>query len=220
METSKTMEILIINTDALSAWNADHGTELDHADLTDEQFREACENYDGWILDSLEELVAEMNSDGQYAPTPSCHYIRVVKEKDDGAQIPAWVGKADLAASGFDTADVDDDMLERIADHISDDLHEQLYTESLIQAADREGLPRKADVDAARKKWDACSRDATWDAYDKVDDHTRECNITLEADGYLFEGYGFIVGDSDKEIRTLECTLPDGKTVTLINETK
>ena len=29
-----------------------------------------------------------------------------------------------------------------------------------------------------------------------------------------------LVGDSDKEIRTLECTLPDGKTVTLINETK
>ena len=72
------------------------------------------------------------------------------------------------------------------------------------------------DMDAvAHAVWDQLQGDATWDKYDKVDDYTWESNIDLEVDGLKFQGWGQEVGE-DKEIRELECTLPDGRIITII----
>ena len=210
------MKIIVISSDALNRWNEAYMLGLSQESLTDAQFEEIAENFGGWTFSSYEGLISEMNSNGPCAPVPEKHFIRVIDDKDGSAQIPAWVSKEDLDALGYDTSGVDIDMLEEIADRMSDDFHEQLYDEVLIQAADHEGLPLKKDVEDARKKWDECGSDAVWEPYDKPDSHTQECNVVLEADDFLFEGTGSIVDGVTREIESLECTLPNGRTVTLI----
>jgi hypothetical protein len=62
--------------------------------------------------------------------------------------------------------------------------------------------------------WSAYGCDAVWEAFDRVDDYCTECNISLEIDGFVFEGTGTIC-HGEKEIHSLECTAPDGTRFTL-----
>lgn len=149
-------KIYIITPDGLDEWNREHKSECNFCDLTDEQFKEVSEDHGGWSLDSVEDLVAEINADGNLAPCPDHHYLRVIEEDEKkenySAQIPAWVNKEDIASLGYDTTNVTNEMLDEIADRISDDLHEQVYAESLIQACEHEGLSLKKDIKEAQKK--------------------------------------------------------------------
>lgn len=63
--------------------------------------------------------------------------------------------------------------------------------------------------------WSAYGCDAEWEAYDRVDDYCTECNITLEVEGFVFEGTGTICC-GEKEIQSLECTAPNGEKITIV----
>ncbi len=136
------MRVLIISVDALEDWNIVHGTEFNHCDLTDEQFQEVVDNHDGWELDSVEDLVSEMNADGPYAPCPDHHYIRLVKEpKEDFVAVS--VCRNDLTQAGFDASGIDDDKMQEFAEKLGDALEEFSWGESVIEAAEKTGIPRK-----------------------------------------------------------------------------
>lgn len=70
----------------------------------------------------------------------------------------------------------------------------------------------------------ANASDAEWEEYDFVDPpFCASASIYLEVDGYIFEGDGYIFeGDGmitypdDKEIQELECTTPEGETISII----
>lgn len=217
-------KIYVITPDGLDNWNRRHGKEDNFCDLTDEEFIEVSED-GGWALDSVEDLVAEMNADGDLAPCPDYHYLRVIEEnekkEDYSAQIPAWVSKEDIESLGYDASGVDNDMLDEIADRISDDLHEQVYNESLIQACQHEGLPLKEDVENARKKWEEVSDKAEWVPMSQPDGKETHCiSFTTALGDYVFEGTGYISENGEKHITYLECELPNEHSITLIDEKK
>lgn len=58
---------------------------------------------------------------------------------------------------------------------------------------------------------------ADWEEYDFVDPpYCASASIYLEVDGYIFEGDGMITYPDDKEILELECTTPEGETISII----
>lgn len=58
---------------------------------------------------------------------------------------------------------------------------------------------------------------ADWEKYDFVDPpYCWACIITLDVDGYHFEGEGQIILDTDREIEELWCDTPDGEHLKII----
>ena len=68
----------------------------------------------------------------------------------------------------------------------------------------------------ARQIWDDFCGCADWEQYDRVDDYSWACFISLEVNGFVFEGDGEIVCGVDREICELHCTCPDGSIVRII----
>lgn len=63
----------------------------------------------------------------------------------------------------------------------------------------------------------ANASDAEWEEYDLVDPpFCASASIYLEVDGYTFEGDGIITYPDDTEILELECTTPEGETISII----
>ena len=59
--------------------------------------------------------------------------------------------------------------------------------------------------------------DAEWEEYDLVDPpFCASASIYLEVDGYIFEGDGMMTYPDEKEILELECTTPEGETISII----
>lgn len=65
----------------------------------------------------------------------------------------------------------------------------------------------------AYELWDQYQDDCEWEAYDHHD-YVDECNVTLEVEGFKFEGYGLkgLYG-SYQEFESVDCTLPSGRVI-------
>jgi len=76
------MKIKVINADSIGEWAEAKGIEEPPAqELTDEQFSEINEEYEGgWAFDSLEAFVSAFNNDTNECPVPSTHFIRVFND--------------------------------------------------------------------------------------------------------------------------------------------
>ena len=210
--------VFIIPTHALEDWNTLHGTDLSHRDLTDEQFKEIVDKYKGWTLDSVEDLVDQMNADGPYAPTPSSHYIRVI-EKPKESFVIASVTRDDLEVHGFDASGVDDDTMRELASDMSSDYHEQLYHSSLEFFAKEIGVPTKEETEAKKKAfeiWEAHKDEATWVRM-KNWNGKPVFDIDLDVEGYLFEGCG-VEEENGKKVIEMTCATPDDYEVVIIDE--
>ena len=70
--------IYVITPEALEDWNYATDNDKYYEQLTDKEFKEICEKYDGWKIRDWDEFVREFNEDGNLAPAPSYHYIRVI----------------------------------------------------------------------------------------------------------------------------------------------
>ena len=65
----------------------------------------------------------------------------------------------------------------------------------------------------AYELWDQYQDDCDWDAYDHHD-HQDECNVSMEVEGFKFEGYGFMDPyGAYKEVESMDCTLPSGRVI-------
>lgn len=65
----------------------------------------------------------------------------------------------------------------------------------------------------AYELWDKYQNDCDWDAYDHHD-HQDECNVSMEVEGFKFEGYGFMDPyGAYKEVESMDCTLPSGRVI-------
>ena len=75
------MKIRILSYSRLDAYVYKNNLENeidDYGSLTDEQFRELNEKLEnGWSFNNWDEFVKEFNADGNLAPVPSEHIIRV-----------------------------------------------------------------------------------------------------------------------------------------------
>ena len=65
----------------------------------------------------------------------------------------------------------------------------------------------------AYELWDQYQDDCDWEAYDHHD-HQDECNVSMEVEGFKFEGYGFMDPyGTYKEVKSMDCTLPSGRVI-------
>ena len=65
--------------------------------------------------------------------------------------------------------------------------------------------------------FEANKSSADWEKYDFVDPpYCWACIITLDVDGYHFEGDGFITCGERDEINELWCTTPEGEKIQII----
>lgn len=142
------MKILVITAEALCRYNENNGTALTAGQLTDGQFKEINRELCGEkAYGSVEEFILAFNSDGTGAPTPERDFLRAVP---DGSFPITSVTREDLAQKGFDTQDVSDETMERLASKMADDYVGQLFWESLDSIAEYQGIPRK-DTDLKEK---------------------------------------------------------------------
>lgn len=63
--------------------------------------------------------------------------------------------------------------------------------------------------------WEHFSGDAVWEVYDYIDAYTKECDVSLEYEGYQFYGTGTIVC-GEKIIQEMWCTTPEGVDLEII----
>ena len=212
------MKILIIYVRALERWNEKHGTDLGWEQLSDEQFQEIVDEYEGITLNSIDELVREMNVYGARTPSPGNHYIRVIKDPEESFAI-ASVARGDLEVHGFDASGVDDDTMRELASNMSSDYHEQLYHSSLEFFAEEMGIPTKEETEAKKKAfeiWDAHKDEATWTRRENWSGKPA-FDVDLDVEDHLFEGCG--VEDVDgMKILSMQCTTPDGYEIEIIDE--
>ena len=64
-------------------------------------------------------------------------------------------------------------------------------------------------LEKAQTLWNEYQRDAQWDPYDRVDSYSTECNISLEVDGFVFEGRGVVCCGENIPMELI-CASPDG----------
>lgn len=90
-------------------------------ELTDEEVIALCktdkekENYD-WF-ESVEAFAAAFNTEECFSQNMA--YMRIIDDDKDSFSITS-VSREDLDAAGFDTSNVDDDTMERLADKMGD----------------------------------------------------------------------------------------------------
>lgn len=130
------MKIYIIHIDLLQ------DIDKQFRELTDQEVIDLCaKDKDGEyhdVYESVEELSAYWNTEEVFYPTSS--YMRVIKE-----EFPiSFLSREDLEAKGFDTSEVDDDTMQRLADKMGDDYCEQLFWTSMeIIAEDGFDIPKR-----------------------------------------------------------------------------
>ena len=127
------MKIYCIHIDLLEGINKKFN------EITNEQLMSLCADAeygtDYWVMD-LNELVGNWNQD---ALDTSSTYLRIINESFPITS----VSREDLEAKGFDTSEVDDDTMERLASKMGDDYCEQLFWTSLEIIAEYMGIPKK-----------------------------------------------------------------------------
>ena len=67
-----------------------------------------------------------------------------------------------------------------------------------------ENLLRKAQA-----LWNKYKCDAQWSPYDRVDSYSTECGISLEVDGFIFNGWGVVCCGENIPMELI-CACPDG----------
>lgn len=143
------MKILVITAEALCRNNENNGTALTAGQLTDGQFKEINRELCGEkAYGSVEEFILAFNSDGTGAPTPERDFLRAVP---DGSFPITSVTREDLAQKGFDTREVSDETMERLAAKMADDYIDQLFWISLDILAEDYGIPRNRDMEEIRE---------------------------------------------------------------------
>ena len=55
------------------------------------------------------------------------------------------ISRADLDTLGYDTAEIDDEMMERIAHDLGEGCFEQMFSESLLKVTERLGIRKISD---------------------------------------------------------------------------
>lgn len=111
-------------------------------ELTDEEVIALCKkdeeslNHD--VYYSIEELQANFNTDEMFPSTSA--YMRVIK--DDSFAI-AHVSRADLEDKGYDTSNVDDATMERLASKLGDAYVENGFWIDLPIMSDYLEIPKK-----------------------------------------------------------------------------
>lgn len=142
------MKILVITAEALCRYNENNGTALAAVQLTDAQFKEINRELCGEkAYGSVEEFILAFNSDGTGAPTPERDFLRAVS---DGYFPITTVTREELDLKGFDTREVSDETMQRLASKMADDYVNQMFWESLDIIAEDQGIPRK-DTDIKEK---------------------------------------------------------------------
>lgn len=143
------MKILVITAEALCRYNENNGTALTAGQLTDDQFKEINREFCGEkAYGSVEEFILAFNSDGTGAPTPERDFLRAVP---DGSFPITSVTREDLNAKGFDTREVSDETMERLASKMADDYIDQLFWISLDILAEDAGIPRNRNIEEIRE---------------------------------------------------------------------
>lgn len=97
-----------------------------------------CENHD-WF-ESVEAFAAAFNTEECFSQNMA--YMRIVDDDKDSFPI-ASVSRADLEDKGYDTSEVDDATMKRLASKMGDDYCEQLFWEHLPIMADYLEIPKK-----------------------------------------------------------------------------
>lgn len=77
------MVIRVISLDSVIDYYEEKGKStppsIEH--ISDKVFKKINEEYeDGWSFPSVEAFINEFNGDGEYAPVPNEHYLRVFKD--------------------------------------------------------------------------------------------------------------------------------------------
>lgn len=143
------MKILVITAEALCRYNENNGTTLTAVQLTNGQFKEINRELCGEkAYGSVEEFILAFNSDGTGAPTPERDFLRAVP---DGSFPITSVTREDLAQKGFDTREVSDETMERLASKMADDYIDQLFWISLDILAEDAGIPRNRNIKEIRE---------------------------------------------------------------------
>lgn len=133
------MKIYIVHVDLLD------DIEKQFGELTDQEVIDLCEKDEDRenhrVYCSMEEFAADWNNDEMFYPSHS--YMRVIKESFNISRL----SREDLEAVGFDTSEVDDATMERLASKLGDDYCEQLFWTSLEILAECMDIPKKDSED-------------------------------------------------------------------------
>lgn len=131
------MKIYVVNVDLLENVSKPFNKLSNHEVIDLCEKDENREHHD--VFNSIDELSAHWNTEEILYPSHS--YMRVIKE-----EFPiSCLSREDLEEKGFDTSNVDDATMERLASKMGDDYNEQMFWDVLPIHANYMDIPLRED---------------------------------------------------------------------------